>query len=121
MVDGSSTSTVACFSSCESHFLLHFGSSFLLELAKPANWQLTRKIGSVFRAFLVRIFPHSDRIGSICPHSVQMRKNTDQKNSEYGHFLRRFYYIGKNAIHFNVPFISVFLVAQKSCILILGK
>ena len=32
----------------------------------------------VFGVFLVRIFPHADRI----------RENTDQKNSEYGHFLR---------------------------------
>ena len=24
----------------------------------------------------------------ISPHSVQMRENTDQNNSEYGHFLR---------------------------------
>ena len=33
---------------------------------------------SVFGVFLVRIFPYS----------VQMCENTDQKNSEYGHFLR---------------------------------
>ena len=31
---------------------------------------------SIFAVFLVRIFPHSDLI----------RENTDQKNSEYGHF-----------------------------------
>ena len=33
---------------------------------------------SVFEVFLVRIFLHPDRI----------RENKDQKNSEYGHFLR---------------------------------
>ena len=27
-------------------------------------------------------------IRSISPYSVQMRENTDQKNSEYGHFWR---------------------------------
>ena len=32
---------------------------------------------SVFGVFLVRIFLHSD----------QMRENTDNKNSEYGHFI----------------------------------
>ena len=26
------------------------------------------------------------KIASITPYSVQMRENTDQKNSEYGHF-----------------------------------
>ena len=36
---------------------------------------------SVFEVFLVRI----------CPHSVQMRKNMDQQNSEYGHFLHNVY------------------------------
>ena len=34
---------------------------------------------SVFGVFLVRIFPHLDRIS---PYSVPMRKNTDQKNSD---------------------------------------
>ena len=40
---------------------------------------------SVFGVILVRIFPHSDW------HSVQMRQNTDQNNSEYGHFSRSEY------------------------------
>ena len=43
---------------------------------------------SVFGIILVRIFPHLDwtRRDSIWAHAVQMRENTDQNNSEYGHF-----------------------------------
>ena len=43
------------------------------------------------RSFLVHIFPHPDWIRgdtSYSPYSVRMRENTDQKNSEYGHFSR---------------------------------
>ena len=46
---------------------------------------------SLFGVILIRIFPHSDWIGEIrgiSPYSVRMRENTDQNNSEYGHFLR---------------------------------
>ena len=42
------------------------------------------------RSISGRYFPafrmNTDRY-SICPYSVQIRENTDQKNSEYGHFL----------------------------------
>ena len=42
------------------------------------------------RSFSGRYFPafgmNTDRY-SICPYSVQIRENTDPKNSEYGHFL----------------------------------
>ena len=44
---------------------------------------------SVFGVFLVRIFPHSDwirRDTANAAKSVQIRENTDQKNSEYGYF-----------------------------------
>ena len=41
---------------------------------------------SVFGVFLVRVFPHLDWILRFSPYSVRMRENTDQKNSEYGHF-----------------------------------
>ena len=57
---------------------------------------------SVFGVILIRIFAYSDWIRrdteyqSICPYSVQMRENTDQNNSEYGHFLRSVYF--KNVI-----------------------
>ena len=40
---------------------------------------------------LVRIFPigtEYKEILCISPYSVRMRENTDQNNSEYGHFLR---------------------------------
>ena len=48
---------------------------------------------SIFGVILVCIFQHSDWIGEklrISPHSVQMLENTDQNNSEYGHFLRSY-------------------------------
>ena len=35
-----------------------------------------------------RILTEYGEIQSISPHSVRMRENTDQNNSEYGHFLR---------------------------------
>ena len=38
---------------------------------------------SVFRDFLVRIFPYIQSV-----YSVRMREKTDQKNSEHEHFLR---------------------------------
>ena len=40
---------------------------------------------SLFGVFLVHNFPHLTS-----PYSVQMRENTDQKNSEYRHFSRSF-------------------------------
>ena len=45
---------------------------------------------SVFGDFLVRIFLHSGSffLLHISPYLVQMWENTDQKNSEYRHFLR---------------------------------
>ena len=46
---------------------------------------------SVFRIILVRVFPHSDwmrRDTLYLSYSVTMPENTDQNNSEYGHFLR---------------------------------
>ena len=56
---------------------------------------------SVFGVFLICIFPHSDWIRNDTPeyreilhistYSVRMRENTDQKNSEYGHFFTQCY------------------------------
>ena len=45
---------------------------------------------SVFAVFLVRIVPHSDWIRRDTDYLYldQMQENTDQKNSEYGHFSR---------------------------------
>ena len=53
---------------------------------------------SVFGVILVQIFPHFPAFGLMSPYSVQIspysvrmrenaKKNTDQNNSEYGHFL----------------------------------
>ena len=41
-----------------------------------------------FRSLLYRILTEYGEIRSISPYSVRMRENTDQKNSEYGHFSR---------------------------------
>ena len=43
---------------------------------------------SVFEVFLVCVYPYLDWIRRFkSPHSVQKQENTDQKNSEYWHFL----------------------------------
>ena len=57
---------------------------------------------SVLRVTLVRIFPHSDwiqRERSISRHSVWMRENADQNNSECGHFSRRDYFYKSTPSH----------------------
>ena len=41
-----------------------------------------------FWSVFVRIWTEYGEIRSISQYSVQMRKNTDQENSEYRHFLR---------------------------------
>ena len=41
-----------------------------------------------FRSVFFRIRTEYGEIRSISPHSVRMRENTNQKNSEYEHFLR---------------------------------
>ena len=47
---------------------------------------------SVFGVILVLIFPYSDSIRS-SPYSIRLRENTDQNNSEYGHFLGSAYHL----------------------------
>ena len=62
-----------------------------VELFEPSTFQVINekliytgwKV-SVFEVFLVHIFPYSDWIRR---DLVRMREITDQKNSEYGHFL----------------------------------
>ena len=39
-----------------------------------------------FRSVFSRIRTECGEMRSISPYSVRMRENTDQKNSEYGHF-----------------------------------
>ena len=41
-----------------------------------------------FWSLFFRIRTEYGEIQSISPYSVRMRANTDQKNSEYGHFSR---------------------------------
>ena len=48
----------------------------------------------LFGLFLVRVFPHLYCIRRDTPYLVRMWGNTDQKNSEYGHFeLRSLYFL----------------------------
>ena len=64
---------------------------FHWEWSKAWTWKLVRSTAwkvPEFGVFLVRIFPHSVWILRIFPYSVQMPENTDQKNSEHGHFSR---------------------------------
>ena len=56
------------------------GMKWVLRDEQSIAWKV-----SVFWIFVVRIFPHSDWIGRDT-HSVRMRENMDQKNSEYRHF-----------------------------------
>ena len=55
---------------------------------------------SIFGVILVHVFPYTLRIS---PYSVRIRENTDQKNSEYGHFLRSdwWFYLEAAAVPFN--------------------
>ena len=72
------------FSSCLCYLRYHFVLFMLLSITYNA-WKV-----SVFGVILVRISPHSDWI----------RENVDQKQSEYGHFLR-----SVRQVH--VPFILI--------------
>ena len=47
------------------------------------------------------------------PYSVQMRENTDQKNSEYGHFSRSVFQHGKKAMETFI-FLCTFLLQQET-------
>ena len=70
----------------QSNVHVHFPNVFITEFEKKhvlyvktfTAWKV-----SVFGVFPVRIYSHSD-CTSLC--SVWMWENTDQKNSEYGHF-----------------------------------
>ena len=60
-------------------------SPFLKQFFIFTAWKV-----SIFGVILVRIFSHLDLYGDILRiwlYSVRMRENTDQNNSDYGHFL----------------------------------
>ena len=84
---------------------------------------ITSKV-SVFGVFLVHIFPHLDwilRDTSISPYSVQMRENTDQKNSKYRHFSSSdilLYYSRNpyNCSSFKVIFLTLLKRGNLSCL-----
>ena len=57
---------------------------------------------------MVRIFSHLDRIRRDTEYSVRMRENTDQNNSEYGHFLRSEYQMSSRSFASNPELIKGF-------------
>ena len=77
-----------------SHFTYKFSLAKLMILYKksyktnPKIYRLISLLPIIFSKILEKIhYVKSVRIrGYSGPYSVQMRKNTDQNNSEYGHF-----------------------------------
>ena len=63
---------------------------------------------SVFEVFLVRIFP---------PHLVRMPENTDQKNSEYGHFLCSAWHHFSSWLDVHLPLIDKLERTNKSVLM----
>ena len=63
----------------------------LIILCHPSAHEALRKkcpYLELFWSVFPRIRTEYGEIRSIFPYSVRMRKNTDQNNSEYGHFSR---------------------------------
>ena len=54
----------------------------------PYNYTLRKKCpySELFWSVFFRIWAEYGEILRISPYSVRMRENTDQNNSEYGHF-----------------------------------
>ena len=67
------------------------------DLIKLVEFTLREKCPNM-EFFLVRIFPHSDRIRSTSPYPVRMQENT---NFVFGHFSRS---VGTREIHFHIQF-----------------
>ena len=60
-------------------------------MGETDNLSMSLREKCLHSEFFWSIFsPNAGKYGpeSLCPYSVQMRENTDQKNSEYGHFSR---------------------------------
>ena len=59
-----------------------------LHYTQPTELPLRKKCPykKFFWSVFFRIRTENNGIGSISPYSVRMRENTEQKNSEYGHF-----------------------------------
>ena len=66
--------------------IFHFRQDFLFQ-QNNALCEM-RLHSELFCSAFPRIRTEYGEIRSISPYSVQMRGNTDEKNSEYGHFLR---------------------------------
>ena len=57
------------------------------------GFQVSKKIGRIWSQALRKKYPYSELFWSAfsrirTEYSVEMRENTDQNNSEYGHFSR---------------------------------
>ena len=57
------------------------------------SWAFTAWKVSIFGVILVRIGTEHGEMLRISPYSIRMRENVDQKNAEYGNFLRSAFYL----------------------------
>ena len=61
---------------------------YILKIVFNRHYVKSARNRSSFWSVFSRIRTECGEIRSISPYSVRMRDNTDQKNSEYGHFSR---------------------------------
>ena len=57
------------------------------------SWAFTAWKVSIFGVILVRIGTEHGEMLRISPYSIRIRENVDQKNAEYGNFLRSAFYL----------------------------
>ena len=63
---------------------------------------------------IITIFILITTILHICPYSVRMQENADQKNSEYGHFLRSVKFTDAKVIKLHLQFVLLISVSFKN-------
>ena len=59
-----------------------------IKFLKTLHYVKSVSIWSISGSYFSRIWTEYGEVRDISPHSVQMRENKDQKNSDYGHFSR---------------------------------
>ena len=69
-------------------FGLGVGSVFNMQGSTQISLREKCPYSEFFRSVFSRIRTEYGEIRSVSPYSVQMPEDTDQKNSEYGHFSR---------------------------------
>ena len=84
-------------------------TTYTLRIAKSYHAFLTLRekcpYSQFFWSVFSRVWTAYGEIRSISPYSVRMRENTDQKNSEYGHFTCSAcyqHYHGEMTMHFYI-------------------